>query len=285
MVRNWGKDFSFENVLENLRESLSKLEGIGIKVHERSRYERIVSEFERALVAKSGRARPEDLDWNLLAEGLCDARELRVILASKHVLDQCWLELQQITKGTDYPWKDLDTGPRDLQFQLFTTAVIAHSGFEVSLKEPDVVFVYKDHEYSVAAKRVKSLKNLEKRVREAKNQIIGSNHYGFVALGLSQIARQNTGALLVEKPDVLWEAGEKITNGLMQTELKAVLKKTQHPAVIGCLVSIMIPSFIANSFSIGFTSNFRSIYFAPLGHACFDTCEEICKQIHDPENI
>lgn len=285
MIRNFGKDFSFENVLENLRESLSKLEEIGIKVHQRSRYKRIVSEFEKALVAKSGRARPEDLDWNLLAEGLCDARELRVILASKHVLDQCRPELQQMTKGTDYPWKDSDSRPRNLQFQLFTTAIIAHSGFEVFLKEPDVVFLYKDYEYSVAAKRVRSLGNLEKRLRESKNQIIRSNQYGFMALGLSQIARGNTGTLLVEKPDVLWEAGEKITNGLIESQLKPVLKKTQHPSVIGCLVSIMIPSFIANSFSVGFTSSFRSIYFAPPGHACFNTCEEICKQIRDPENI
>lgn len=285
MIHRFGKDVPFEGSLQRIEDALTKLEAAGIKIHKQSRYRKVVSEYEKALTAKASSLSPGHINWNLLAQGQCDATELQVIVSCQKLLEEHPRELQEMVKGSDFPWEDSPSRPRDVQFQLYITAVVSLAGFPVELCEPDLKFWYQQEAYSVAAKRVQRLDRLEERLKEAREQIAKSKIPGFIALGISQIARQETGTLLVARPDVLWEAGETISADLVEDRLKKLAHKTYDPCVIGYFVWITIPSVIPRLYSVGFTANFRSIYVAPAGHKCFSVSEEICKRVQDPQCI
>jgi hypothetical protein len=72
---------------------------------------------------------------------------------------------------------------RDAQFELFVAAVCQSSGMlPVVREEPDVTCVVQRIKFGIAAKRVKSVASLEKRVRDAADQVRRTRLPGIIAL-------------------------------------------------------------------------------------------------------
>ena len=75
---------------------------------------------------------------------------------------------------------------RDTQFELFVGALCRRARmYPVAHSEPDITCVHNGTAYGIAAKRVKSMSNLEKLVRKAGDQVLNSGLCGIVALDLS----------------------------------------------------------------------------------------------------
>src|SRR6478735_6185076 len=75
--------------------------------------------------------------------------------------------------GRDLPEEDVrTTGARDAQFELLVTALVHHAGiYDVVAGEPDMRIKAGDRWIGIAAKRISSHAQLEKRLRKAAKQI------------------------------------------------------------------------------------------------------------------
>ncbi len=72
---------------------------------------------------------------------------------------------------------------RDTQFELYVRALFAMADIPIQIAEPDLVFRYENQIVGLAAKRVKKIKQLRTRFKDAADQIKRSGLKGFVALG------------------------------------------------------------------------------------------------------
>ncbi len=98
-------------------------------------------------------------------------------------------KVARLVKDSVLPQDDLaDTPGRDTQSELYVAAVCQAAGILISLEEPDVVVEVDGIRYGLAVKRLKSLRQLEKRSRSAIRQIERSKLPGFVVLDMALAA-------------------------------------------------------------------------------------------------
>ncbi len=75
---------------------------------------------------------------------------------------------------------------RNAQFELYTAAICENAGLvPVVFEEPDITCVVGGVKFGIAAKRIKHLQQLRKRVKDAADQIARSNLSGIVAIDAS----------------------------------------------------------------------------------------------------
>ena len=91
-------------------------------------------------------------------------------------------KLEQMLGGADLPEWDTNSIARDTQFELYAGAMLSMGGVPVMLAEPDLQVFIAGREFGLAAKRVKTPKQLRKRVSEAVKQIRRTRHRGFVVV-------------------------------------------------------------------------------------------------------
>jgi hypothetical protein len=92
--------------------------------------------------------------------------------------------------GNVDPAKDGDGShvARNLQFELWVAAWLAAGGKPVRLGEPDLQVAYRFEWRGLAAKRVRSPRKIQVRVREAATQVRDSTGDGFIAVSLDNFA-------------------------------------------------------------------------------------------------
>lgn len=96
--------------------------------------------------------------------------------------------LTWLLSGADLAADDSNGTARDVQFELFVAAALAHGGvLGVRLCEPDVRIRAGEAELGVAVKRVQSARKSTRRVREAVRQIRGQGLTGFIVLNLDRL--------------------------------------------------------------------------------------------------
>ena len=279
MIDKSGTDQPLEEVLQKLERALVILEQEGVRINHQSRFRIIESEFRKITMAKEGIILPTELNWEILSQGICDIMELYTIVTCKELLRQHPRELNDIVNGHVLSYEGTDSMPRNLQFQLYLSSIISLAGFPITLCEPDLILTCDGSEYAVAVKRINSMNKLKQRISEAKNQIIRTGKKGFVALGLEQIAREQSKSIVALAPDYLWEAGDTLTHPVIDVKLKEIIRNNLDPNVIGYFVCIMIPAILPANYSIGFTSTFRALAVALPGHECHEVSLEICKKV------
>lgn len=92
--------------------------------------------------------------------------------------------------GADTEADEVNPHARNTQFELYAGAMLTMGGAVVALAEPDLVMLFLGEEAGIAAKRVRSEKQIRKRFKEGLMQIERSGRSGFVALNLDRLARK-----------------------------------------------------------------------------------------------
>lgn len=94
--------------------------------------------------------------------------------------------LQKLVSDSVLPQHDRGNSQgRDAAFEVFVGAVCTGAQLQpVNWAEPDVTFTLDDMTYGMAAKRIKNLNNLVKRVKKAVDQIVNTGLPGMVVLDL-----------------------------------------------------------------------------------------------------
>jgi hypothetical protein len=242
---------NFRNIYEKTEEVYSLLETAGINIHPQCRFYqfkrnllRDMQEDKHSEVRVDEDTFSKEIDFtkilsrvSTLGQGLRDFFELWVIVSSKTILKTNVNELRLIFGGNVDQYEDSlnNTRPRDLQYQLFLTAIFDLSGHKIRSTEPDFIFTYMDTEYSTACKRVNSPSKLLKRIKEAERQIELSGKRGFIALSLDRLVGLNFYSATTD-PDRLRRDAEEMALSIFQSHLPKLpeLKKS----TLGIIVNL-----------------------------------------------
>jgi hypothetical protein len=84
--------------------------------------------------------------------------------------------------GHEVEEQDTNSIHRNTQFELYVLALFLMGGATVSLGEPDLRLLYGSEEVGVSVKRLRSPKQLRRRVMEAADQIESQHLNGFIAV-------------------------------------------------------------------------------------------------------
>ena len=157
--RSTGSEAAAEETMAQLREMRRLVQELGHEIKPGSRLYLLDRHFSRFAGPDYDARRDANLDPALLAHGARDLSELLFIcqtLRRRHE-EKLREVLPTLLSGAAVP-VDAPSGeaPRNCQFELLLAAQLVHSGFDVALEEPDVVFALDDGPVGIAVKRVTS---------------------------------------------------------------------------------------------------------------------------------
>ena len=135
-------------------------------------------------------------------------------------------KLEAMLSGADTEDDDRNPFARNTQFELYAGAILIMGDVKTWLAEPDSRFDYLGLEVGLAAKRIRSPKQLIKRAKEAVQQIKASGILGFVAMNVDVLVKavgsDPTGSHLLDERLVAINE----VDGLL----------SQHEEVVGSLI-------------------------------------------------
>ena len=111
--------------------------------------------------------------------------------------------VKKVLKDSLLPHEDRSKSKgRDAQFELFVAAICQNAGMlPVSREEPDVICNVGDIKFCIAAKRIKNVTSLEKRIRKAADQIKKAGFPGIIALDTCVALNRNNERITTPIPD------------------------------------------------------------------------------------
>ena len=180
-----------EETLQQLSRLRARVDKLGCKIKPGSRIAIFEQHFARFLKPGYHPRRDPDFDPTILAHGCRDLFELNFIC--EQLADSCRPDLltvlPELLSGAPVPNADRNQNPRNLQFQYVLAAQLAHSGFTITLEEPDAMFVHENTKLGIAAKRPVSSRQLTRRVREGIKQLQKTQSIGFIAVSLDRLLK------------------------------------------------------------------------------------------------
>jgi hypothetical protein len=162
---------------------LKSIEAYGVRVPPGSR----LKKMHDLLVAEGDIIKPDDPEFEIALEAERDMQLLAFVFDQLGPREQVGAYQQLVKKLVDdkvLPHHDrTQSVGRNAAFELFVGAICTSAQlFPVAWEEPDITCVSTGTKYGFAVKRVKSVKQLEKRVKDAVDQIERSGLPGIVVL-------------------------------------------------------------------------------------------------------
>jgi hypothetical protein len=162
---------------------IASIEAVGVRIPPGSRLKRM----HDLLVAEGDIIQPDDPEFETALEAERDMQLLAFVfdqLGSREQGESYRKLVKKLVDDSVLPHHDrTQSVGRNAAFELFIGAICTSAQlFPVEWEEPDVTCVSDQSKYGFAAKRVKSVKSLETRVRKAVEQIERSGMPGVVVL-------------------------------------------------------------------------------------------------------
>jgi len=244
----FGVDQDFYAIVVGMESILATLKSRDINVHPECRFAKFHRELKRLMDGvKQGNESAEFLeqfDIALLAEGIRDYSELKIISASSTVLKNAREDLSKIIGGTSFPSQDSATLARNLQYQLYVAATFDCSRMGITISEPDFIFDFKGQKYSVAAKRLVGKTSVLKRIKEAEQQIKKNGYDGFIALSLDRLLSKKDQYLVTGNPNNIPTATNKTLLKLIKENIPVEGFSKRDSQVIGIIASLSLPAVL-----------------------------------------
>jgi len=168
---------------ENAAFVIAAVEALGLKLDPASR----LMQMCRVLTEAKGTITPDGPSFPIALEAERDLQLLGFVFdqSNPHRARSDFKALvKRMLHDSVLPQNDRqESEGRDSQFELFIAAICQSAGLiPVDYEEPDVTCTVQGIKFGIAAKRLKSITNLDKRVRKAAQQIERANQPGIVAL-------------------------------------------------------------------------------------------------------
>lgn len=180
---------SSPNILACADYALARFRAARISMQSDSRLDRA-----RACVARNAGEANDQPSPSLLAEATRTIFELYFIARSLGPLDRApdrhlAKALARVLTGPDSLREEDENSsrPRNTQFELFFGAWLTSGNVPVIYAEPDLVMLYGEEPWGIAAKRVRSRSKLVKRVDEAADQVEKTVGQGMVILNVDRL--------------------------------------------------------------------------------------------------
>lgn len=237
-----GSVTEIEGTLRQLRKLRSHVDKLGGKIKPGSRIATFEQHFTRFLKPGYDPRRDPDFDPVILGHGCRDLFELNFIC--ERLADSCYPDLHKVLPdllgGAPVPSADRNQNPRNLQFQYFLAAQLAHSGFTVTLEEPDAMFVHEDTKLGIAAKRLVSSRQLTRRVREGIKQLQKTQSTGFIAVSLDRLLKMSDPYLVAGGEAALDAAARENVRGALAPYARSIKTDIADTNITGVMFSLTL---------------------------------------------
>lgn len=149
-------------------------------------------------------------------------------------------DLHDLVSGNFQPSEDNPSSrARDREFELFIAAICRRSGMNIALCEPDILFELDGITCSIAAKRLRSPKRVEKNIKKAEAQIVGAGYPGFIVMDVSMIL--DPASVVVTH----WRTADQTVVGRLlaftNTEHHQSLQREPNDLVRGIIIRTVFP--------------------------------------------
>ncbi len=255
-----GSTLGFSETLAVVESVKACAKSLGIRLHPASRISRFEQQMNRFGSIKISEISQTDFDWNTFTEGNRDLTEIAFICDKLRGLfpETIGEALKPLFDGSSLPSSDSKTFARDKQFELYVAALFAHSGFNISLDEPDLRFEHDRIWYGIAAKRVTSASQIRKRVREAISQLERSRLRGLVALSVDRLLGIDIPRVVASSEKALDDAGATLVTKVLKEHGPAIAQLLLRPSAVGLIINLVVPAMIARTPGhIGTTTSLR----------------------------
>ena len=282
---SWGKQEGLTEINSRLTRLRSSLAALNLAIDPQSRlglFEHQLTEFPQP---GYNPLRDTNFDWLAFTEGNRDLAELSFIVETlgKSDSEKLRLELTRALHGARLPSSDKRTEARNIQFQLYLTAWLMHSGFEVCLEEPDLKFSHDGICYGIAAKRLSSPRQVEKRVREAVHQLERLELKGFGALSVERLLGAQDSRVIAKNVQGLDDAAKELLRRILRKHAAKIQPFLVAPWTLGLITYLSLPALMAmEPGNIGITT---ALFFLPRADddaASRTLIESISMRVKDP---
>lgn len=191
-------------------------------------------------------------DWH--AYIIREVHELMWILKGLKIHEPLGIEekLKVIVNGSDFAVLDKQSISRDLQFELRIASYFCQSGFDVDLScDTDIIAIKDKYAFYMECKRVGSVKQLSKRIAEAKKQLklrMPKNHkrchvFGGIVIDVTKAAFPHNGLTFGMTNEHSRDyIQEKLTDMADAVDVGSIIRGAGN--IIECWMQIHIPAII-----------------------------------------
>ena len=163
---------------------VKQVESLGIAIHPSSRL------MQMKKVLEHGYIEFDNPKFPIAMESIRDMYQIRLILdeSNSHRSNLLFQDsLKKLLRDAALPHKGNSNTPgRDTQFEMYLGAIAERGGLTpTEYAEPDIVCIVNENKFGIAAKRLKGIKRLKKRVKKGAKQICESKMPGIIALDLT----------------------------------------------------------------------------------------------------
>ena len=187
---------------------IASVRALGLEPHAQSR----LMQMHDALAKAEEIIQPDDPKFEIALEAQRDMTLLEFVFDQTiaHGDESGFASLvKRALKDSVLPQDDLGQSKgRDAQFELFVAAVCQNAGLvPVDYEEPDVTCSVERVKFGIAAKRIKNISNLKRRVTRAAQQIETAQLPGIVALDTCLAMNRSNARITKSIPDHEFGAG------------------------------------------------------------------------------
>lgn len=247
---------AFENLLAQASALLLRLSELGIRVNPSSRFHRYCGAIDDLRSAAHNESvRMNAVDLRLLHEATYEVQQMDFILeqlSCPPLLAGWEKRIQTAVSGTALPQDErTDSSARNAQFELLIAALCKQGGHSIVLDEPDVVVDAGQLSFGIAAKRIRSVRQLRKRIRDARDQIRKSSHEGIICLDLTGIHNPAHAFLMTDSSraaaNTAQVTADRYAKGI-QNRLQGLLGER---LVFGLMIHVSCLFFMYTTFQFG----------------------------------
>lgn len=194
MKRFTEADGTYRDARSRALEVIERLEAAGVRVPKHGRLREYASQFEHAVQASETGAAGR-LNLPHLHRAILDVAELSLIadqFATTEPVAGFRYAASRAMKGGKLLGDEKNhSSARDFQFELFMGAIFKRASYDVHFEEPDVVVGSNFGHVVIAAKRPRSMDNLQRLFEVADDQIARSGMLGLIAVDISHLIMPN----------------------------------------------------------------------------------------------
>ncbi len=252
-TRRFGWDESYEDAQQRVQRLLDCLARLQVELPAGSRLKRFTAILGRFGNPSYNPLRDPEFDPVAISEGQRDYSEIALICEQlgERFPEKLASLLPSILSGSLLPSSDARTRARDLQFELWLAAQLIQAGFEVTLEEPDIVFVLSGQNYGIAAKRISSATQISKRVRKAVKQLQHARLRGLVALSFDRLVSPGDPRIISGTPEALHNAAEQLLREQLRIHVSQIQPLLPGTPAVGLIASLTVPAIVGLPSHVG----------------------------------
>ena len=258
---------SYQALARRARELAALLKSHDLRIPEGSRFSKYIDILERVATFTGPVIPLKESAFALVAQAHHEVEQLHFVVSRLSGAPEVkgWKsEVQQVLSGSYYPQHERHPRrARNVQFQLYLTALSKFAGYEVEIAEPDSVIATTEFKFGIAAKRLRSVKHAHQALSKARKQIIRSGLPGIIALDVGEIHNPRNVILTVSDPIIATQKVTDAVDDFIHKNYEMISHSYGDNSVFGLLVYMPALFFVRASRQLGMTKRISG------AHLCY----------------